>query len=98
MYKNLKGANGEKLYAVCNWMQNQHKVYNANDRIRNEISDLEKENSPDKRKAARIYRRYDEIELAMEWIDNVAPDGLTYAPYNAYRIIKDIIAAYNARY
>lgn len=30
-------ATGKKLYPVCKWEDNQHKIYNAHDRIMNRI-------------------------------------------------------------
>ena len=34
LYRNKQG---KKLYPVCSWEENQHKLYNAHDRIMNSI-------------------------------------------------------------
>ena len=41
MLKLYKNSKGEKLYPVCSWEANQHKLFNAHDRIMNHIYDLE---------------------------------------------------------
>lgn len=86
MYKKFISKNGEKLYCVCRWETNQHKIYNFYDKA--------------------MIRWYDEMsleslenlenaEMAMKWIGNVKDDGFVYAPYEAYKLIRDIIGYYD---
>ena len=37
--KSYRNREGKKLYPVCSWEQNQHKIYNANDRAYNWLHD-----------------------------------------------------------
>ena len=93
MFYNLRDKNGNKLYACCNWQNNQHKIYNAHDiafcalydaKTNEEIENAEAYNS--------------KVDIAMEWIDNVKNDGLVYAPYEACQIIKELIVCYDLRH
>lgn len=90
---------GEKLYPVCSWEKNQHKLYNALDRAHNRVSDLYED------KTASM----DDIDKAEEWVEeverllfifdsHVAPNGLVYATYQDGLKIKDIIHGYDARH
>ena len=94
LYKNKKG---EKLYPVCKWEDNQHKLYNANDRIWNAIHDAQ-ENNASADELDKLYNRKDEIERVMCIFDSQVVNGMVYATYKDSLIIKDIIWAYNARH
>lgn len=94
MYKSLRLKDGTKLYATCRWEENQHKIYNAYDRAMIRI--YEAEESGDGIDEAYAWRN--KVETALKWIDNVKDDGITYAPYDAYAIIKDLIGGYDARH
>lgn len=79
---------GQKLYPVCSFNANQHKLYNAYDRIM--IAYYEGEDVEEAR---------ERIENAIDAFNSGADrDGLVYATYQDGQIIKDYIAAYNARH
>lgn len=84
LYKDKK--TGKKLYPVCNWENNQHKLYNAHDRIMNAIYDGEAD-----------YDQLERIEKAMSAFDSCVINGMVYATYEDSILIKDYIWAYNAR-
>lgn len=84
LYKDKK--TGKKLYPVCNWENNQHKLYNAHDRIMNAIYDGEAD-----------YDQLERIEKAMSAFDGCVINGMVYATYENSILIKDYIWAYNAR-
>lgn len=86
MYKNLRTKDGQKLYAVCRWESNQHKVYNAYDKATIKWYD---------ERSVEALQNLEKIETALKWIDNVKDDGLVYAPYEEYKLIKDIIVYYD---
>lgn len=90
---------GKKLYPVCSWEKNQHKLYNAIDRAHNRVSDLYEDKNAS----------YEEIDKAEEWVteierltsifdSHVAPNGIVYALWEDGQKIKDVIWAYNARH
>ena len=85
---------GKKLYPVCEWEENQHKIYNAHDRIMiriYEAQETEREDLED------LYKEQERIEKALEIIDRHIIDGLVYATYEDGLIVKDLILAYNIR-
>ena len=84
LYKDKK--TGKKLYPVCNWENNQHKLYTAHDRIMNAIYDGEAD-----------YDQLERIEKAMSAFDGCVINGMVYATYENSILIKDYIWAYNAR-
>lgn len=84
LYKDKK--TGKKLYPVCSWENNQHKLYNAHDRIMNAIYDGEAD-----------YDQLERIEKAMSAFDGCVINGMVYATYEDSILIKDYIWAYNAR-
>ena len=107
MMKLYKNENGEKLYPVCNWEKNQHKLYNANDRIWNAIYDAQ-ENKASADELDKLYDRKDEIERVICIFDSQEVtfeelQKLSYIPggmelLRDSLIIKDIIWVYNARH
>lgn len=84
LYKDKK--TGKKLYPVCSWENNQHKLYNAHDRIMNAIYDGKAD-----------YDQLERIEKAMSAFDGCVINGMVYATYEDSILIKDYIWAYNAR-
>ena len=90
MLKVYKNKEGKKLYPVCSWERNQHKLYNASDRAR--IWWFESDYSEEAMKEC------DEIDRLIEVFDNYIIDGIVYAVYEDYIKIKDYIAAYDARH
>lgn len=88
-------ATGKKLYPVCKWEDNQHKIYNAHDRIMNRIYEAQEIGGED---LEALYKEQERIEKALEIIDRHIIEGLVYATYEDGLIIKDIIWAYNLRH
>lgn len=78
---------GKKLYPVCSWEKNQHKLYNAHDRIMNAISEGKGD-----------FDALERIEKAMSAFDAHVKDGIVYATYEDSLLIKDYVGAYNARH
>ena len=87
---------GKKLYPVCAWEPNQHKLFNAHDRVMNAIDDALDAGKYDK--AAELQGRLEKLEKAMEAFDGHVREGIAYATWESARIIKDYVAAYNARH
>lgn len=83
VYKNKAG---EKLYPVCSFEENQHKLYNAHDRIMNAIYDGKADYED-------LYR----IEKALDAFNGYVINGIVYATYKDSVLIKDYVWAYNAR-
>lgn len=88
MAKIYRNKAGKKLYPVCKWEDNQHKIYNAHDRIMIRIYEAQENGGED------LEALYKEQEL----IDACVIDGLVYATYEDGLILKDLIWAYNARH
>ena len=78
---------GKKLYPVCSWENNQHKLYNAQDRIMNAIYDGKAD-----------WDAVERIEKAINAFENHVIDGIVYATYEDSLLIKDYVWAYNARH
>lgn len=85
VYKDKK--TGKKLYPVCSWEANQHKLYNAHDRIMNAISEGRAD-----------YDALDRIERALDAFEAHVIDGVVYATWEDGALIKDYVWAYNARH
>ena len=90
--KLLKNKEGKTLYPVCSWEANQHKLYNAIDRINLALYEA-------------TGKEYDELlealeraEHALSVFDRAVFHGIVYATWEDSLIIKDIIWAYNARH
>lgn len=88
--KLYKNEEGKKLYPVCRWEQNQHKLYNAHDRAM--IYLYESEYSEE------ACNEVDRVEQAMEAFESHVIDGMVYATYEDSLLIKDYIWAYDARH
>lgn len=80
---------GEKLYPVCKWEPNQHKLYNALDRTYLAMVDSDYSDE--------ACDAYDRVNQALSAFDSCVIDGMVYATYDDSLIIKDLIAAYDAR-
>ena len=78
---------GKKLYPVCSWEKNQHKLYNAHDRIMNAIYEGKAD-----------YDALDRIERAISAFDAYVIDGIVYATYEDGKLIKDYVWAYDLRH
>lgn len=93
LYKDKKG---NKLYPVCSWEQNQHKLYNANDRIFLAICDAE--DAHNFAEVERLLEAKSKIERALDAFDRYVINGIVYATYQDGLIIKDFVWAYDARH
>lgn len=85
LYRDKK--TGKKLYPVCNFEDNQHKLYNAHDRVYNAIY----EDKAD-------YEDLERVEKAIEAFGAHVINGMVYATWEDSKLIKDYVWAYNARH
>lgn len=92
--KLLVNKEGKKLYPVCNWMQNQHKLYNAIDRIN--LALYEDDLPADEYN--KLLEKLERAEHALSVFNRTVVQGIVFATYEDSLIIKDIIWAYNARH
>ena len=76
---------GKKLYPVCSWEANQHKLYNAYDRACNNYYDTGD------------FEEMEKLEHLISVFDSYVINGMVYAPYEEYKQIKDYIVAYDIR-
>ena len=86
---------GTKLYPCCRFEENQHKLYNAYDRAMCALYDAEDNN--DSEAMDRAQEALDRVETALDW-EYCVYNGLIYAPYDVYKIIKDIVVTYDLRH
>lgn len=94
VYRNM---DGKKLYPVCSWEKNQHKLYNAHDRAMIYIYDARQ--SGDLEELDKAEAELDRIDNAMSAFDfGIQIDGVVWATWEDSKIIKDITWAYNARH
>ena len=85
-----KNANGERLYPVCDWERNQHKVYNAHDRAMVYLAESGH--------SAEAYEEVEKTEQAMWAFDSHVINGTVYATWEDSQLIKDYIYGYDARH
>ena len=93
LYKDKKG---NKLYPVCSWEKNQHKLYNAHDRLFVAICDAREEGNVGE--LSRLLDTMETLERVMGIFDSYVVEGIVYATYKDGLIIKDYIWAYDARH
>ena len=65
MAKIYRNKAGEKLYPVCKWEDNQHKIYNAYDRIVIRLYEAHENGGED---LEALYKEQERIEKALELI------------------------------
>lgn len=94
VYRNKEG---KKLYPVCSWEANQHKLYNAHDRALIRRYDLDRDGGTEEEYDA-IEKEVERIEHALNVFDGIVINGIVYATYEDSVIIKDYVWAYNARH
>lgn len=94
MTKLYRNKQGKKLYPVCSWEENQHKLYNAHDRIMNSIYEVREAGGD----MEPLYEAQERVERALEAFDRYVINGLVYATYEESCLIKDYVAAYDARH
>ena len=89
-----RNSDGKKMYPVCSWERNQHKLYNANDRIRVAIIEAREagEDTSD------LYESLDRLERAMDAFESHVIEGTVYATWADRNLIMEFVAAYNARH
>lgn len=85
LYRDKK--TGKKLYPVCNFENNQHKLYNAHDRVCNAIYEGKAD-----------YEDLERVEKAMGAFEAHVIKGMVYATWEDSNLIKDYVWAYNARH
>ena len=98
MLKLYKNSQGKKLYPVCSWSANQHKLYNAHDGIMNEIYDMENSDQMDSPMLGTLYERQELIEHLIMVFDQYVFGGIVYATWEDRNAMKDLIAAYDIRH
>ena len=86
---------GTKLYPCCGFEENQHKLYNAYDVAMCALYDAE--DNHDSEAMDKAQKALDRIETALGW-EHCIYNGIIYAPYDVYKIIKDIVGAYDLRH
>lgn len=87
MAKLYRDKDGKKLYPVCSWEKNQHKLYNAHDRVYVAICEGKAD-----------YDDLEKVEEAMGAFERYVINGLVYATWEDRNLIMDYIFAYNARH
>lgn len=98
MAKLYRNKQGEKLYPVCSWERNQHKIYNALTRAMNDLYDAEEDKSVTTEEYNRLLDRKEQIEEALAAFDRYVIGPTVYATYKESCIIKDLIGAYDVRH
>lgn len=98
MLKLYKNAKGEKLYPVCSWEANQHKLFNAHDRIMNRIYDLEHADVMDNAVLFQAYEKQEKIEHLLDVFSSYVYGGIAYATWADRNILMEIFAAYDVRH
>lgn len=89
--KTVYRLNGKtKLYPICSWEKNQHKIYNAHDRAMNFCHETNWSEEAQK--------NLDRVDKMMEIIDKIVINGIVYGTWDDYKLIKDCIGAYDARH
>ena len=84
LYKNKKG---QKLYPVCSFEANQHKLYNAHDRAMNAVYD-----------GSGSWEEVEKIDNAIYAFDSCVQGDLVYANWEDSKLIKNYIYGYDARH
>lgn len=79
----------EKLYPVCNWENNQHKIGYWYTKARNDY-DMELNDETE--------ARYNDACEMMEAFDHYVINGIVYAPYQMYKRLKEAIICYDVRH
>lgn len=79
-----------KLYPICSWEKNQHKIYNAHDRAMNFGYDTNWSEEAQK--------NLERVDRMMEVINGIVINGIVYGTWEDYKLIKDCTSAYDARH
>lgn len=84
---------GKKLYPVANWERNEHKIFAEQEHMMYIINCAVEDK--DFETVNKVSEKLDRLETAMAYS---VYDGLIYAEYPAYKILKATIADYNIRH
>lgn len=79
--------NGKKLYPVCSWYANQHKLYYFIDKISIQIHE-----NPDN---DLLYGKRENLENLLNVFNENVFNGVVYANYEKSVKIKELITAYD---
>lgn len=85
--KLYKTKDGKKLYPICSWERNQHKLYNAHDIAMINFYD-----------GKCGYSEVERTEKAIRAFDAHVHNGLVYATWEDGQLIKDYVWGYDARH
>ena len=91
-----RNKEGKKMYPVCSWERNQHKIYNAHERAWNRRYQAYESGDPEEIEKAQ--KHYDYVEIAYDAIDCNIHDGIVYATWDVAKVIKDLIGGYDIRH
>ena len=80
---------GKKMYPVCSWEKNQHKMYNALDRAHNWFDDTHSDEAFD---------WLERVEELVSKFDSQIVDRTVYMIWEDLQTTKDIIGGYDARH
>lgn len=83
MLKTYKNSKGEKLYPVCSWQRNQHKVYNLYTIAKNHFYD------------GGSYEDVEKASHVCDVFDTYVINGIVYATYKDSILIKKCISLYD---
>ena len=86
----IEKSTGKKLYPVCCWEHNQHKIYNAYDRA---FISAEGDGY-----SIQSLEQLEKVERALEAFDKHVWQGVVYATYENGELIKELICAYDMRH
>ena len=91
----IMNESGEKLYPVCSWSKNQHKLRNAYVKSQNNLwKAFENGTNEDYEKALKIDKWITHLSEVFDY--GVKIKGIVYATYRERQAIKSIIARYDA--
>ena len=91
-----RNKDGKKMYPVCSWERNQHKIYNAHERAWNRRHEAYMNGTPEEIEEAK--RQYDYVDIAYDAFDSCVRGGIVYATWEEGKVIKDLIAGYDFRH
>ena len=91
-----RNKDGKKMYPVCNWEKNQHKIYNAHERAWVRRNEAYMHGTSEELEEAQ--KAYDYAMIAYDAFDACVRDGIVYATWEDGRVIKDLIAGYDFRH
>ena len=95
----LRNNAGEKLYPVCSWEKNQHKIYNALTRAQNREYDYCTGNLElTKEEANKLFEEVELLNYLCGVIDHRHYKGIVYATWKDREKLREYIMAYDIRH